>query len=63
VTSGAPVALSFGGRRLEGIVVGNGLVTAVIPDDLFETPGQREIVLTDRGSGRRLIVGAFTVTP
>ncbi len=63
VHPGMPISLSFGGERLEGIVVGEGLVTSVIPDALFATPGERSVVLAQRGAARKLVVGTFSVRP
>lgn len=55
--------ITFDGKPMEDIAITGKSVTGAIPISFIETPGPKEIVIVEGGTGRRVVVGTFKVQP
>lgn len=55
--------ITFGGKPMEDIAITAKVVTGAVPMSYIETPGSKEIVVREGGTGRKVVVGDFIVKP
>jgi hypothetical protein len=55
--------ITFDNKPMEDIAITDKVVTGAAPLSFIETPGPKEIVIVEGGTGRRVVVGTFMVKP
>jgi hypothetical protein len=55
--------ITFGGKPMEDIAITASVVTGAVSKSYIETPGPKEIVVAEGGTGRKVVVGNFLVKP